>query len=232
MACLVVLASAFTVATPARAQGPFLGEIRFVGFNFAPQGWASCDGQLMSISQNTALFSLLGTMYGGDGKVTFALPDLRGRVPIHVGQGPGLSTYTQGESAGAEAVTLTTTTMPSHDHTLASHTHGIPSLPVNLRASSAAATSGAPAGNVLAAATQSSPGQGNPNNNAPKPRIYNAGPADVSLASGGATTQAGSTDGGSGGTSATGGGQPHENRPPYLVLHCIIATQGIFPSRP
>lgn len=96
----------------------FLGEIRMVGFNFPPQGWATCDGQLLSISQNTALFSLLGTQYGGDGQTTFALPDLRGRVPVHQGQGPGLSGYLIGEQGGTENVTLTQSQMPAHTHTI------------------------------------------------------------------------------------------------------------------
>ena len=85
---------------------PFTGEIRMVGFNFAPQGWATCDGQIMPLSQNPALFSLLGTTYGGDGRSTFALPDFRGRTPIHQGQGPGLSQRDLGEAGGEEAVTL------------------------------------------------------------------------------------------------------------------------------
>jgi microcystin-dependent protein len=84
--------------------------------NFAPAGWATCDGQLLPISQNAALFSVLGTMYGGDGVRTFALPDLRGRVPLHQGQGPGLSPYVPGEQAGVQAVSLTANQMPSHTH--------------------------------------------------------------------------------------------------------------------
>src|SRR5262245_22475405 len=112
---------------------PYIGEIRWVGFNFAPQGWALCNGQLPAISQNTALFSLLGTQYGGDGRVTFGLPDMRGRVPLHQGQGPGLSERFVGEVGGQEAVTLTTAEMPSHAHTLASHTHTIPALGVDVR---------------------------------------------------------------------------------------------------
>ena len=85
---------------------PFLGEIRAFGFNFAPRGWAMCNGQILSIAQNTALFSLLGTTYGGNGQTTFGLPDLRGRVPIHLGQGPGLSSKDLGEQGGQEAQTL------------------------------------------------------------------------------------------------------------------------------
>jgi microcystin-dependent protein len=97
---------------------PFLGEIRMVGFEFAPAGWAMCNGQLLPIAQNVALFSLLGTLYGGNGVTTFALPDLRGRVPIHQGQGPGLSQRVIGTPTGAEAITLTAGQMPSHTHTL------------------------------------------------------------------------------------------------------------------
>jgi len=95
---------------------PFVAEIRIFPFNFAPKGWAWCNGQLMPISQNTALFSLLGTTYGGDGKSTFALPDLQGSAPIHAGQGQGLSLYDLGQSGGTETVTLLTTEMPSHPH--------------------------------------------------------------------------------------------------------------------
>ena len=97
---------------------PFVAEIRIFGFNFAPTGWALCDGQILPISQNTALFSLLGTTYGGDGKSNFALPDLQGRAPMHPGQGPGLSDHSLGESAGSDTVTLLATGMPAHSHAL------------------------------------------------------------------------------------------------------------------
>lgn len=97
---------------------PFVAEIRIFGFNFAPTGWATCDGQLLPISQNTALFSLLGTTYGGDGKSTFALPNLQGGAPMHPGQGPGLSLHDLGESGGSDTVTLLVSEMPIHPHTL------------------------------------------------------------------------------------------------------------------
>jgi microcystin-dependent protein len=97
---------------------PFVAEIRIFPFNFAPKGWAWCNGQLLPISQNTALFSLLGTTYGGDGKSNFALPDLQGRAPMHPGQGPGLSLHDLGEESGSETVTLVESEMPSHTHGL------------------------------------------------------------------------------------------------------------------
>ncbi len=97
---------------------PFVGEIRMFAGNFAPRGWAFCDGQLLAVSQNDALFSLLGTIYGGDGRTTFGLPDMRGRIPIHAGTGPGLSQRRLGSKGGAEKVTLTVNQLPSHTHTL------------------------------------------------------------------------------------------------------------------
>ncbi len=115
---------------------PFIGEIRMVGFNFAPRNWANCDGQLLPIAQNTALFSLLGTMYGGDGRTNFSLPDLRGRVAIHTGTGPGLSPRPQGSRGGQETGALTAAQLPSHDH--------------DLNAKAAAADTQVPTNNVLA----------------------------------------------------------------------------------
>jgi microcystin-dependent protein len=97
---------------------PFVAEIRIFPFNFAPKGWAWCDGQLLPLSQNTALFSLLGTTYGGNGKSNFALPDLQGRAPMHPGQGPGLSLHDLGETGGSETVTLLESEIPSHSHGL------------------------------------------------------------------------------------------------------------------
>lgn len=95
---------------------PFVAEIRIFPFNFAPKGWAWCDGQLLPLSQNTALFSLLGTTYGGNGKSNFALPDLQGRAPMHPGQGPGLSLHDLGETGGSDTVTLLESEIPSHSH--------------------------------------------------------------------------------------------------------------------
>ena len=118
---------------------PYVGEIKMFAGNFAPRGWAMCDGQLLAVSQNDALFSLIGTIYGGDGRTTFALPDLRGRLPIHAGQGPGLSDRRLGSKAGAENVTLNTSELPSHSHPM--------------KASENLASSPNPAGNVLAQTT-------------------------------------------------------------------------------
>ncbi len=101
---------------------PFVAEIRIFPFNFAPKGWAWCDGQLLPLSQNTALFSLLGTTYGGNGTSNFALPDLQGRVPMHPGQGPGLSLHDLGESAGDPTVTLLESEIPAHSHTMGADT--------------------------------------------------------------------------------------------------------------
>jgi microcystin-dependent protein len=115
---------------------PFIGQVRLVGFNFAPRDHARCDGQLLSISQNSAMFALLGTTYGGDGVSTFALPDLRGRVPLHIGTG-----YVQGQIGGAETVALTANQMPSHTHALTCNV--------------ATGTSPTPAGNFLASAYRS-----------------------------------------------------------------------------
>ncbi|QBK31404.1 phage tail protein [Roseitalea porphyridii] len=117
---------------------PFVGEIRMFAGNFAPRGWAFCDGQLLAVSQNDALFSLLGTIYGGDGRTTFGLPDLRGRLPIHAGHGPGLSERRLGAKSGAEKVTLTVNQLPSHTHPL--------------QASTGAAVSRQPAGQTMATA--------------------------------------------------------------------------------
>ena len=129
----------------------FVGEIRMFAGNFAPRGWAFCDGQLLAVSQNDALFSLLGTIYGGDGRTTFGLPDMRGRIPVHAGTGPGLSQRRLGARGGAENVTLTVNQLPPHGHAM--------------QASTNPADSGYPAGRVVA-------------NTDPLP-IYNAQPADT-----------------------------------------------------
>ena len=115
---------------------PFIGQIRLFGGNFAPRNYAFCDGQLLQISQNTALFSLLGTVYGGDGRTTFGLPDLRGRAPIHAGRGPGLPDFRIGQKAGTETEVITEQQLPAHNHPLHGH--------------NAVSTTQAPSGNSLA----------------------------------------------------------------------------------
>lgn len=177
------------VSTVNAGMDPFIGEVQWFAGNFAPRGWALCDGQLLPIAQNTALFSILGTTYGGDGRTTFALPDVRGRVMIHAGSGPGLTTHRLGERGGTETETLTANQMPSHAHTL--------------RASGGSATAIAPNNNVLA-----SPG---------RTRMYDSGDANADMDASAITS--------------TGGGQSHNNMQPYNTLNCIIALQGVFPSR-
>lgn len=168
------------------ADDAFIGEIRIFGCNFAPADWALCNGQLLPLSQNTALFSLLGTTYGGDGKSTFALPDLRGRMPMHPGQGPGLSLHDLGETSGVEAVTLDSSQVPAHNHTLSG-------------------------GNGPA---QQSPGAGAPGQS--DARSYHPGPSTATF---------------DGMLQPSGGGQPHDNMSPYLVLNFCICMNGVFPSR-
>jgi len=125
---------------------PYVGEIRLFAGNFAPNGWALCQGQLVAIAENSTLYNLIGTTYGGDGQSTFALPDLRGRVPVHQGQGTGLSPRSPGQAGGAETVTLQSAQTPLHTHAL--------------HASTATATVGTPGGSVLATTTTASYGPG------------------------------------------------------------------------
>ncbi|OUR94320.1 hypothetical protein A9Q87_01345 [Flavobacteriales bacterium 34_180_T64] len=146
----------------------FLGQILAFGFNFAPQGWAKCDGQLLNISSNTALFSLLGTQYGGDGRVTFALPDLRGRSGVHVGNGPGLPSVVIGQKSGNTQFTITPATMPSHDHDVKVAVNtgaGDDPVSTGIIASHAGGFSEDPtSGKVLGGLTQTSVGSNNPIN--------------------------------------------------------------------
>ena len=142
----------------AKAQAePFLGQIAFVAFNFAPQGWAECNGQTMSISQNTALFALIGTTYGGNGTSTFNLPDMRGRVLVHNGQGNGLSPYQMGQMGGQESVTLTSAQMPAHSHSVSA---------------------------VLADGNQSTPNGNLPANTKSLDKEYSSSTADTSMKAG------------------------------------------------
>lgn len=180
----------------------FLATILLWPCNFYPAGWLYCDGSLLSIAQNQALFALLGTTFGGNGTTTFALPDLRGRVPVGAGSGPGLSARTLGEISGSESVTILPTQMPAHTHT------------VTIKVSNAQATDSTPTPtiNSLAApydTTNFAPIAGY-NNQAPNTAL-NIGTPPV--------------------TGVTGGSLPTPIMQPYLVLNYIIATQGIFPSR-
>lgn len=185
----------------------YLAIIKLFAGTFAPRGWAFCNGQLLSISANTALFSLIGTTYGGDGRTTFALPDLRGRVPIGMGTGPGLSPISQGERAGTENVSIQITNMPAHNHGATST--------LSLKVSSAEADIHTPVeGNVFAAARDV---------NTDPVKTYASGTPNVALnpASGAVTTT----------IQPAGGNQPMPIRNPYLGLNYIICVEGIFPSR-
>jgi microcystin-dependent protein len=181
---------------------PFLGEIRAVGFNFAPRGWALCDGSLLSIAQETALYELLGTQFGGDGKTTFGLPDLRGRSPVGIGSGPGLSPVVMGDKLGQEVVTIKPSQMPTHTH-LAS---------------------------TMSPCTTSNGSQTNPENNIPAVTVLEDGRTQLpsyalaSDADGYMALAAVNVD-------PAGGGAPMEIRNPYLGTNFIIATVGLFPSR-
>ncbi len=163
---------------------PFLAEIRLCSFAFPPKGWAMCNGQLLPINQNQALFSLLGTTYGGDGRTNFALPNLQGRRPVM--DGPG---YTLGQAGGADFHTLSAQQLPAHTHAM--------------KASKAVGTQASPQGGYLAASDV----------DVPYTSANGPFPSNNAVA-----------------VSNTGGSQPHENRPPYLVLNFVIALQGIFPS--
>jgi microcystin-dependent protein len=188
----------------------FLSTILIWPPNFAPSGWALCAGQVMSISQNTALFSLIGTMYGGDGVQTFQLPDLRSRVPLGAGQGTGLSPYNVGQSGGTENVTLTISALAAHTHT---------ATPAGLSATVPAVTTGGTTNQPTPSVALATPTDAarNPLN------IYSNATPTQNLAPG---TVTGSIPVGS-----AGGGQPHANIQPYLAVNYIIALQGIFPSR-
>ncbi len=179
-----------------------LSEIRMFAGNFAPRNWAFCEGQLLPISSNTALFSLIGTIYGGDGRTTFALPDLRGRVPIGAGQGPGLSHYTVGDRGGTESNTLTVNQMPSHNH------QGVAKVSSG-NATQSVATNGA---------SIATPGKGS-GRSFEATEGFNTASPDITLNSDTVSTV------------SVGGSQPVSNIQPYLSTYYIICLVGIFPSR-
>jgi microcystin-dependent protein len=182
---------------------PFLGMIILVPYNFAPRGWAFCNGQILAIAQNTALFSLLGTTFGGNGQTTFALPDLRGRVPLHSGgsPGPGLSSYDLGQVGGVENITLLTNQMPMHTHVL--------TLAANVK--NALGNSKTPVGSVPAIEA------------AGVTATYSTLPPDAM------TTMAATAITGT--AANAGGSQPFPIIQPFLTLNFCIALQGIYPSR-
>ncbi|MVO11104.1 phage tail protein [Flavobacterium sp. TP390] len=180
---------------------PFIGEIKIFGFNFALVSYQLCAGQIMSIAQNTALFSLLGTTYGGNGQTTFALPDLRGRMPIGQGQGPGLPNYFMGQLSGTTNVTLLTSNIPAHVHTLNA-------MQVKIQASSGNADELSPEGNFPATGSTA---------------IYSSNGPTAGTYMGG-TQVSGTTD-------ITGSNIPVNIQNPYLTINYSIAIYGIFPSR-
>lgn len=189
---------------------PFLGEIRMVGFNFAPRGWAFCDGRILSIAQNSALFSLLGTTYGGNGTTTFALPDLRGRSPVGMGNGPGLTPIIQGEMAGTESVTLISPQMPAHIHTT-TQLHATVAVPAVTASSN---VTGAPSNTSVLGPVASGGRAGT---------LYSTDDSDVTLKPFNAAI--------TGQTDVTGGSQPVPIRDPFMGTNFVIALEGIFPSR-
>lgn len=192
---------------------PYLAMVILFGGNFAIRGWAFCWGQIISIAQNSALFSLLGTTYGGDGVTTFALPDLRGRAPIGWGQGPGLSSYTLGQSSGTENTTILISNMPAHNHAATF------SLTASPSASVVAGTSVTPDGTLVPATlpTIGSGPTGNP--------IKGYAPLDNTSALAPGPVAGTITVG------INGGSQPISIINPYLAMTYLIALEGIFPSR-
>ena len=187
---------------------PFIGQVEIFGGNFAPRGWAFCAGQLLSISSNTALFSLLGTIYGGDGRTTFGLPDLRGRAPVGAGHGPGLTSRQLGQKAGAESVTLDTARMATHNHVVSVSVDELGAQTGNANQHEASSTA------VMATPTV----QGNPGLD-----IYSTQPPDTDIE--------GAEVSGNLVVADTGGGGSHTNVQPLLAMNYIIALVGVFPSR-
>lgn len=185
---------------------PFFAQIAIFPFNFAPFGWAFCDGQLLPISQNTALFSLLGTTYGGNGESNFALPNFQGRVPIHPGQGPGLSLRDLGEAGGVDSVTLLESEIPAHTHSVTLR------VPVGGTANTDSPVNSFPATFADGAQVDG------------KPALFYASPTDPNLTQLGTITADISTF-------PNGGSLPHNNLQPTLFLNFCIALQGVFPQR-
>ncbi|TBU72809.1 phage tail protein [Phytopseudomonas daroniae] len=201
---------------------PFLGEIKMFGGNYAPYGYAFCDGSSVPLNQNQALFSLLGITYGGDGVSTFALPDLRGRSPVGFGQGQGLSPIALGQSAGNESVSLSLAQLPPHSIQIPAHSASVTvSGSVGIPVSSATATVASPVGAVPAAPASS--GRPFPVYGSAQSGSDTLAPFDLSLKS--------SVDIPAVQSQPVGEGLPLPVRTPYLGVNFIIALQGIYPSR-
>ena len=199
---------------------PFLGMIAAFGFPFAPRGWALCAGQIISLAQNSALFALLGTYYGGNGQSTFALPDLQGRVPVGQGNGPGLTPKTMGERAGTETFTLTINELPAHNHVATSNITPAPQGAI------VAGNATSPENNYLALSPKIGSGP-----NATILKTY-ATPAAASAVAGDIKPIAGNVaTAGTAAVGVTGNNLPIRIVQPYLTINYSIATQGIFPSR-
>ena len=182
---------------------PFIGQLGLVPYNFTPRGWIACEGQLLPIASNTTLFSLIGTTYGGDGRTTFALPDLRGRTPVSPGNGPGLDPIRWGETFGSQGVTLTTANLPTHDHPVAQSG--------DLKLGSSRGNTASGDGAYLASDTGAD-------------AIFNgAAAAGTSLAGPGDRQYD---------MVPTGGGQEVSTRSPFIGLRWAIATMGTYPPRP
>ena len=185
----------------------YIGSVDYVAFNFVPRDYASCDGQLLAISQYTTLYSLLGTIYGGDGRSTFALPDMRGRVPVHTGAGPGLTPRSMGPGGGLERVTLNVNNMPAH-------THGVTATSIStLKGVIAVGDKASPAGKSIAKSSIT----GAKNFSATAPG------ADMHADSVTTTTAVEQQ--------TVGGTQPVSIMQPYTVLRCIVAMNGLYPPR-
>lgn len=203
---------------------PFVGEIRMVGFNFAPQGWAFCAGQLLSIAQNNALFALLGTTYGGNGQSTFQLPNMQGRSPVGMGTGLGLSPIVLGESAGTENAQLLISNMPIHNHTATQAGYNATlsgTATVVATTSSAGATTPA-AGSIFGPVVQSGRVESS---------YYPASTSPTVNLAGAATTVSGQVTPPAPQIGNSGSSLPFPIRNPYLGINFIIALQGIFPTR-
>ena len=220
---LSITAITMPIKAFACSSQPYIGGMCAFGGNFAIRSWAKAEGQLLAISSNNALFALLGTTYGGDGRTTFGLPDLRGRSPIGQGRGAGLGDYRLGQKGGAETHTLNVLQMPSHNHTATTTTSNVvdtSATTIALRALASSSTTNVPTNAVLA----NSPNREN---------IYNSGTPNVDM---GANAIALSLSVDVSSTSSTvvnnnGSSQAFNIRGPYLSLTWLIALQGVFPSR-